>query len=150
MILIKEPKRDPIPIPVVRRTVDEMLFSGYATPFVVQAIRLARKIMPYLLVDSPERFGFFVGRNESMKDHFVVGTGAGDVPFTKIIKWNGLSELPFWGSKQCNQINGTDGSQFPPFLQTYEKLQVFSPELCRSLDFERETATQVRGIETQR
>ncbi|XP_003748561.1 lysosome membrane protein 2 [Galendromus occidentalis] len=135
---------------VVRRTVDEMLFAGYDTPFVVEAVRLAKKALPSLEFDSHDRFGLLLNKNGSIADQYTVGTGAGDLPFTKIIEWNGKTELPYWGSDHCNQINGTDGSQFPPLTDKGNRLQIFSAELCRSIHLEHESDTEVKGIETQR
>ena len=127
-----------------------MLFTGYETPFVVEAVRLAKKALPAADLESNDRFGLLMNKNGSITDKFTVGTGAGDLPFTKIVEWNGKSELPYWGNKHCNQINGTDGSQFPPFLRKDQKLHVFSVDLCRSIYLVHETDTEVKGIETQR
>lgn len=39
--------------------------------------------------------------------------------------------MSFWATNQSNMINGTDGSAFHPFLTKEERLNVFTPDLCR-------------------
>ena len=43
-----------------------------------------------------------------------------------------------WMQKQgevssCNQLGGTDGQQWPPFLKKGQKLWIFQSEACRSI-----------------
>lgn len=47
-------------------------------------------------------------------------------------------------------INGTDGSIFPPFVETDRKLEMFSADLCRSLRLLYEKNSEVHGIQTYR
>lgn len=45
-----------------------------------------------------------------------------------------MSELNFWTSDECNRIDGSDASQFPPHLmEDREDLQVFTTAICRKL-----------------
>jgi len=63
------------------------------------------------------------------------------------------SKLEIWKPNGiCNDIHGTDGTQFHPNVQRYDHLWTFEPTLCRSFKFvhpEHETPT-VRGITTMR
>ncbi|ROL41936.1 Lysosome membrane protein 2 [Anabarilius grahami] len=45
-----------------------------------------------------------------------------------------LRMLSFWKTNQSNMINGSDGSAFHPFLTKEERLNLFTPDFCRSRD----------------
>jgi hypothetical protein len=48
----------------------------------------------------------------------------------------GVSSLPYWKTPYANQINGTDGSWFPPLYNkdvSSQRLYLFSTDVCRSL-----------------
>ena len=44
--------------------------------------------------------------------------------------------LDYWYTDHANAINGTFGSMFSPFINKNESLNIFSPDLCRSLMLE--------------
>ena len=48
----------------------------------------------------------------------------------------------------CNQLQGTDGMQFPPFInnQEQEKLWVFSLSHCRTMDMKYDSVVNIGGI----
>lgn len=49
-----------------------------------------------------------------------------------IDNFNGKPKLDFWSTEECNRIDGTDGSQFPPhLLDKKNHLQVFIKAFCR-------------------
>jgi len=64
----------------------------------------------------------------------------------------GVSYLKFWKNSWANQINGTDGSWFPPLykkdLQS-ERLYLFSTDVCRSLYAKFEDHSSVLDIPTE-
>lgn len=54
--------------------------------------------------------------------------------FGKIVSWRGHKELSWWKEgSHCNELLGTDGSIFPPFVTKKRVLRIFNAELCRSL-----------------
>lgn len=67
----------------------------------------------------------------------------------KIFAMNGETKLNIWDDEsECNEIVGTDGSQFPPHLMDKEEeLQIFIKSFCRTLKlkYEREV-TVLNGI----
>merc|ERR550534_2783049 len=75
-------------------------------------------MMPPDRVIPHDKFGFFVGKNESLETgEFTVFTGR-DSPKTYgiIDNWNGINRMDFWKTEECNSIKGTDGTAFPPGL----------------------------------
>jgi hypothetical protein len=74
-------------------------------------------------------------KNGSASDGvFTIATGAKSMSnYAMIDNWNGMTNLPFWQSDQCNRIVGTDGTAFPPELTPNTTLHMFNPELCRAM-----------------
>lgn len=114
----------------VNRTVNEYLW-GYED-------RLLKDIhffLPSLVPDGT--FGYFYGPasgNLSFDGVYNVFTGVGNPEQVALIdNWNFASNLQFWRSEYCNQINGTDGSVFAPSVDKTSTLRVFSTDICRSL-----------------
>ncbi|XP_023684494.2 lysosome membrane protein 2-like [Paramormyrops kingsleyae] len=98
-----------------------------------------------------EYFGLMYKKNGSLDNHFVFLTGESDsLDYTKVVAWNGESRLTWWSSNQSNMINGTDGSTFHPLLSRKERLDVFSPDLCRSIYMEYIEDVEVKGIPAYR
>jgi len=64
----------------------------------------------------------------------------------------GLSYLPYWKTSWGNQINGTDGSWFPPLFNkdlTSERLYLYSTDICRSIYAKFERHSSVLNIPTE-
>ncbi|RWS18908.1 lysosome membrane protein 2-like protein, partial [Leptotrombidium deliense] len=53
-----------------------------------------------------------------------------------------------WNSKTCNQIKGTDGTMFPPFISKETVLEAFVPFLNRSIHFNYESESHIHGLKT--
>lgn len=55
--------------------------------------------------------------------------------------YNGQNKMKHYDDDECNYINGTDGSQFPPHLMDKKAtLHIYLKPLCRRfpLDYEKE------------
>ena len=64
----------------------------------------------------------------------------------------GVSSLPYWKTDPTNQINGTDGSWFPPMYNRdfqSERLYLFSTDICRSVYAKFEAHSSVLDIPTE-
>ncbi|CAD7078472.1 unnamed protein product [Hermetia illucens] len=84
------------------------------------------------------KFGLLVNRNGTSKDIYQIYTGESDIKKLGIIsEFNGQKKMNFWSTESCNKLDGTDGSQFPPYLMDKKKrLEVFIPAMCRKLPLE--------------
>lgn len=82
-------------------------------------------------------------------DNLTVHTGEDSLDnLGKIYAMNGQTKLNIWKTEECNEIVGTDGSQFPPHLMDKdEELSIFVKSFCRTLKlkYEREV-TVLNGI----
>ncbi|XP_067629020.1 lysosome membrane protein 2 isoform X4 [Eurosta solidaginis] len=87
-------------------------------------------------------FGLLMNRNGTSVDSLQINTGEDDIrKFSIITQFNGQPSLNFWAEEECNRIDGSDATMFPPhILENREDLQVFLQVLCRKipLTFEKE------------
>ena len=65
-------------------------------------------------------------------------------------QWKGKESVGLWKTHWANMLNGSDGTQFPPGTRTTDKLYAFFVQLCRSVYFEYDSPSSVRGIDTLR
>ncbi|KAI8433328.1 hypothetical protein MSG28_015373 [Choristoneura fumiferana] len=79
-------------------------------------------------------------KNGTVDEHFTINTGEHDKKKMNIIeKVDGKDHLSFWGNPECNSLEASDGSIFPPsLLDRQSTLHVFFPNLCRRLPFKYE------------
>lgn len=52
----------------------------------------------------------------------------------KVVAIDGETERTIWRD-QCNKIEGTDGTIFPPFLTEKDRLESYATDLCRYVNF---------------
>ncbi|XP_063898703.1 scavenger receptor class B member 1 [Helicoverpa armigera] len=100
-----------------------------------------------------EKFGLLVTKNGTVSERFTINTGENDKDRMNIIEeFDGHDHLSFWGSTECNSIEASDGSIFPPSqLDRNRTLHVFYPNLCRRLPFQYEKTVEISdGIELYR
>lgn len=148
--------------PFVEVSVGQLLW-GYEDPL----LKLAKDVVPKEQKLPYEEFGLLYGKNStspvsniifyypsrtwfidsvvlSIKDLVTVFTGVNDITqFGIIDKYNGNSQLGHWSKPECNRINGSDGSIFPPHIQRTDMIHVYDKDLCRllPLSFEKEVTT---------
>lgn len=119
-----------------QKTVKEYMF-GYSDSF-TEAITSGNS----------KKVGLMTSRNGVAFDNLTIHTGEDSlVNLGKIHAMNGQIALNIWND-ECNEITGTDGSQFPPHLMDREqKLKIFIKSFCRALTlkYDREV-TVLNGI----
>lgn len=157
----------------VRKQTRELLFDGYEVELlkaVAMVTSLAgsqqqqvhansNNIQPQRSSQqaSPHTFGLFLNKNNTWRPEqdgvWAINTGAREpTKLAKVMSWNGMRALKVWphGSPQCNAINGTDGSLFAPPIAAGQPLQVFNPEICRSVSLAFVGKTRVKSIDAFR
>ncbi|XP_064163990.1 scavenger receptor class B member 1 isoform X1 [Anguilla rostrata] len=103
------------------------------------------------MLPSSGKFGLFAEFNNSNTGLFTVFTGQDDIRRVhKVDSWNGLKEVNYWRTKQCNMINGTAGQMWPPFMTTESTLPFYSPDACRSMELVYQRPGEMEGIPVYR
>ena len=102
----------------VSKTPEELIWGYEETLF-----DLAKLTMP----NPPdlEKFGFFTKKNASSDlSTYTMFTGE-DNPYnlSKISMYNGKDSLNKWSQPQCNQVQGSDGATFNPYIQKVMKVK---------------------------
>lgn len=134
------------------KILDQTIFSEVSVRDVIWGhdhpiVELANGILPKEKRLPFDKFGFFVGRNESSLGNITMMTGKSDVSrIGEVLAFNGQRKLSFWDGEECNAIRGTDGSIFHPDLKKDETLRIFNRNLCQSLRFEFEKEVESNGI----
>ncbi|KAJ0182921.1 hypothetical protein K1T71_000897 [Dendrolimus kikuchii] len=120
------------PEPFVKLPVHRFLW-GYDDTI----IAAAKPFLTFLGQLKFEKFGLLAAKNNTFSETFTVNTGQDDMDKMNLIeRVDGHDHLPYWGSPECNSLQGTDGSIFPPSqLDRKTVLHVFYPNLCRRLPF---------------
>ncbi|XP_054260495.1 sensory neuron membrane protein 1-like [Macrosteles quadrilineatus] len=127
----------------MRVTVKSLLFDGIlinctATALYPRAVCIALKQNSRALKKISENvysFSFFGAKNNTPEEfRYTVKRGTVDgQDIGKMVAIDGKPELPFWRG-DCNKIQGTDASVFPPFRKMENgSLMAYSSEICRSI-----------------
>lgn len=70
-----------------------------------------------------------------MTEVSTINTGLGDNGMHKfgyLDRLNGLSQLPYWKDKKCDNISASEGSFFPPReITKADTVYVYDKDLCR-------------------
>uniref|UniRef100_A0A1Y1KK00 Scavenger receptor class B member 1 n=2 Tax=Photinus pyralis TaxID=7054 RepID=A0A1Y1KK00_PHOPY len=82
-----------------------------------------------------EKFGILGTRKGTSEDVFSVHSGVNNINKVKQIDtFNGNNYLPYWGSEQCNEVKGSDGSAFAPMdVRRRGPISVFNKEMARTI-----------------
>ncbi|XP_034752587.1 scavenger receptor class B member 1 isoform X3 [Etheostoma cragini] len=127
--------------PFLTKPVGELMW-GYDSGLV----DFLNKYLPGMLPTSG-KFGLFADFNNSNTGLFTIHTGKDDIrKVHKVDSWNGLTELNYWRTPQCNMINGTAGQMWPPFMTRESTLPFYSPDACRSLELVYQRDGKMKGI----
>lgn len=128
------------------RKVNEVLFDGYKIDILRPISVFGREVVP------GNSFGVFYKRNltwDRDKDGewgIYTGLGGTSDKYTYAAEWNGSNQTKFWGSSYCNMVNGTSGTQFPPFIKKTDTLYSFTTDICRSIPLEYRRDSSAFGI----
>lgn len=115
--------------PFVEVSVGQLLW-GYEDPL----LKLAKDVVPKEQKLPYEEFGLLYGKNGTAADNVTVFTGAEDITkFGVINRFNGKSQMTHWKTDECNRIDGSDGSVFPPHMNHNTTIYVYDKDLCRLL-----------------
>lgn len=127
--------------PFLNKTVEELMW-GYESGLV----DFLNKYLPGMLPTSG-KFGLFSEFNNSNTGLFTINTGKDDIRNVhKVDSWNGLTELSYWRTPECNAINGTAGQMWPPFMTRESTLPFYSPDACRSMELVYQRDGVMNGI----
>lgn len=128
-------------------TVSEIIW-GFKDPNIDKVRGLIQKLFNLTI---PDEFGIFYGKNDTDDGVYTINAGAEDLSKLGVIKsWNGKSSVPYWNTPQCRQINGSDGTIFPPYRDKNSHLFIFSSDICRSLHTIYEKQYTLRNIALNR
>ncbi|XP_072443677.1 scavenger receptor class B member 1 isoform X2 [Chiloscyllium punctatum] len=115
--------------PFIKKSVKEIMW-GYDDPLVDFLNQVFPGMLPF-----KGKFGLFADMNNSNTGLFTVFTGVDNITKVHLIdNWNGIKEVNYWHSQQCNLINGTAGEMWPPFITPSDTLTFYSPDSCRTLE----------------
>ncbi|KAL7023729.1 hypothetical protein ACKWTF_012754 [Chironomus riparius] len=127
--------------PFVEVTVGQLLW-GYEDPL----LKLAKDVVPKEQKLPYDEFGLFYGKNATSTDRVTVFTGVDDITQYGVIdKYNGRSHMTNWAKEECNRLNGSDGSIFPPHITHNTTLYVYDKDLCRLLPLSFDKEVTGRG-----
>lgn len=121
--------------PFIQLPIGEFLW-GYEE----ELSRLASKVLA-IQYDIPfDKFGIMAAKNGTQNDIITVHTGERDLSKIGVIsRYNGEDSLDFWGSQECNRIDGTDGSIYPPsIINPNSTLYLYTKDMCRRIPLEYE------------
>jgi lysosome membrane protein 2 len=113
----------------IQKTVGEAIW-GYKDP----ALETAAELLKFFGIHIDPMVGIFYGKNGSDDGRYNVYTGTDNLSqFVHIHTWKDQASLSMWSSDECNEINGTDGTMFNPFVDKSKRQYIFTSDLCRSI-----------------
>lgn len=106
--------------------------------------------MIFLAMETRIVFLIYLQRNDSsaLLGDFNTNTGYDDIKkIGKIKKWNFESKTHSYDGK-CSELSGSAGDFFTPFIVKNQTLELFSPEMCRSILMDFEEELEIKGVKT--
>lgn len=123
------------------KSVEDFLF-GYLDSF-VNGIALGMTDF------KKEKIGILGSRRGMSTDDLTILTGEDSLDnLGKIYAMNGETNLNIWSTEECNEIVGTDGSQFPPsWMDKEQNLDIFIKSICKPFPIKyEEEVTVLNGL----
>ncbi|KAG5876516.1 hypothetical protein JTB14_015442 [Gonioctena quinquepunctata] len=115
--------------PFVEVTVGQLLW-GYEDPL----LKLAKDVVPKEQKLPYEEFGLMYKKNGTSEDTLTIYTGSEDMTkYGLIDNFNGRRSLAHYTTDECNSVQGSDGSIFPPHMTKNTTIHLFDKDLCRRL-----------------
>lgn len=155
----------------IKRTIGELLFEGYEDSVMEMASISDGEEEEYDFFEAAEeeeyavkeeassggKFGWFYQRNgtSTSDGDLRMHTGAGDISqLGSIVEWNHNTRTEAFPGK-CGRIEGSSDGLFPPGdAENRDTLAIFSTDLCRKLQFSKETSPasphEVHGIPAEK
>lgn len=94
---------------------------------------------------------FYFKSNDTSVGRFKVNRGSNNIKeVNKVVSFNGDLELDTYDGEECNEIKGTDGLYFSPFLKRNTEVWVFSSAICRSLALTYSDKSSFHGVKLSR
>lgn len=132
----------------MKLSVKEIMW-GYEDPLLKKVKAILQKYVNTTTFD--DKFGLFYNQNGSDDGLYTIYSGIKSWEnFGMIQLWNKESSLKFWTTRQCNMINGSDGTIFPPFEDKGRTLYIFSSDICRSIYTVYQKPVTLKGIDLMR
>jgi len=123
------------------RPAREWLFEGFSDSLMSAGAMFAPK------TDMPmDKFGWFYGRNGSTWSDGVIRMSTGVQDYSTlgdIVSWKGTNRTRYPG--ECGQIKGS-ATGFLPVDTDREYIDYFSPDICRSIRFDRTARWEHNGL----
>ncbi|KAF1762809.1 hypothetical protein GCK72_011072 [Caenorhabditis remanei] len=135
--------------PFITVKISDALFDGYEDPIVDLVCK--NKILSFLCETNSlqRRIGFFYGQNGTTDGTYEVDTGVpSPYKIGHLYTWNNMTVMPegTWDTVYARMVNGTDGQLFSPMLKREQRLTLFVPQICRSVQMEYSRDVSVQGI----
>ncbi|XP_067134794.1 scavenger receptor class B member 1-like [Centruroides vittatus] len=130
----------------ISKTPRELLFDGYNDTILAVMKEMFPQLVPFT------KFGWFYKKNESDGNFtFNIFTGEKGIQnYGSVDNWNGDNNITMWQTP-CNQIDGSMGEMWPPFRKSrYEKLDLFIPDICRTISLNYLSDVELEGVEAYR
>ncbi|KAG8237533.1 hypothetical protein J437_LFUL016510 [Ladona fulva] len=120
---------------------------------------LAKSVVPFQREMPMDRFGLLAAQNGLSLDRVSIHTGLKNQSMLGLIsEYNGENSLPYWGSYECNRVDGSEGTIFPqmPLKQSHNeneigsttpsRFHIFNHQLCRRFPLEEKGLVTAHGF----